>query len=89
MISANNGGQIPDGVELTICDGFNDAIIGVGSRCGKPDVVIYDYERMIKVLLNNGMDETEAKEYISYNILGAWVGDETPMVMYRGEWRDE
>lgn len=87
MIKAS-GGPPNDNEPLTICDGFNDAIVGVGARCGKPDVVIYDYDKMIEVLMKDGMTDTNAAEYISYNILSAWVGDDTPVVMYRGEWRD-
>ena len=54
-------------------DGFNEAIIGIGERCGQDDIIVYDLQKMIKVFMDaNDVDEEEAMEYISFNVLGAW-----------------
>jgi hypothetical protein len=38
---------------------------------------------MLQVLIDrDGMDVQEAEEYISYNCVGAWMGELTPIVMY-------
>lgn len=60
-------------------DGFDDAIIGIGSRCGKPDIIVYDVNKCIKILINQNMTEEEARDYFDFNFVGAWVGEETPI----------
>lgn len=60
-------------------DGFDDAIIGIGSRCGKPDIIVYDVNKCIKILINQNMTEEEARDYFEFNVVGAWVGEETPI----------
>ena len=60
-------------------DGFDKAIIGVGYRCGQPDIIVYDAEKCVKILMDQGMTEEEAIDYFDYNVVGAWVGEETPI----------
>lgn len=69
--------------ELTTAAGLDDAVIGVGVRCGQPPVVIYSVDRVIKILMDrDGMTNEEAIEYFEFNIEGAWVGNGTPVWMY-------
>lgn len=65
--------------EALFCDGFDDAIIGIAERFGVPGVTAYDYEKVIAMLMKDGMDYEEAVEYFDFNIVGAWVGDDTPV----------
>ncbi len=68
--------------ELLVADGFDAAILGVGRRCGQPDVVVYSIPAMIRVLVErDGMDEETAREYLEFNTIGAWVGPETPVFL--------
>lgn len=60
-------------------DGFDEAIIGVGYRCGQPDIIVYDAEKCVKILMDQGMTEEEAIDYFDFNVVGAWVGEETPI----------
>jgi len=63
-------------------DGFDEAFIGIGVRCSKDPLPIYSWEKMVEVLVQrDGMDEDEAMEYISFNSLGAWFGEKTPIIM--------
>ena len=82
-----NGGPPPDDEGLIICEGFNEAVLGVGRRCGQPDVVVYDYSKMKAILVDDGMGEYEATEYIN-TLLSEWVGDQTPVILYREDWAD-
>jgi hypothetical protein len=59
-------------------DGFEEAIIGVVRRCGQPDIIAYSYEAAVEVLVEGGASWEEAVEYLEYNAVGAWVGEETP-----------
>jgi hypothetical protein len=37
--------------------------------------------KIIEILMEDGMDEEEAYEYYEYNILGAYMGETTPMFL--------
>ena len=63
-------------------DGFDNAIIGVGGRCNTDPMIVYDYDKMVKVLVTrDDMSYEEAEEYIDFNIVGAWIGDTTPIIV--------
>lgn len=64
-------------------DGFDDAVIGVASRCGSADVLAYDVEKIILKLMLDGMSREEAEEYFEFNIVGAYVGEYTPVFISR------
>lgn len=57
------------------------AIVGLVSGFGMQDVVCYDRDKVIEILMQDGMSEEEAEEYFSYNIEGAYMGDATPMFL--------
>jgi hypothetical protein len=65
----------PD-LELLQADGFDDAIIGIEPLSGK---VIYDIDKMVIVLNQEGLSSEEAIEYLDYNVLNAYVGENTPI----------
>ena len=63
-------------------DGFDNAIIGVGERNNTDSMIVYDYDKMVKVLVTrDDMSYEEAEEYIDYNVIGAWIGDTTPIIV--------
>lgn len=63
-------------------DFYDEAIIGV-DYSGR---IVYDVAKIIEVLQTaDGMTEDEACEYFEYNIAGAYVGDMTPIFVYRTE----
>ena len=57
---------------------FDEAIIGVAERIGMEAVVAYDIDKIIKILARD-MTEEEAVEYFDFNIIGAYVGERTPV----------
>ncbi len=57
---------------------FDEAIIGVAERIGQSAVVAYDTTKLVEVL-SRTMSVDEAYEYFEFNILGAYVGEKTPM----------
>ena len=61
--------------DLLFADGFDEAIIGVEERAG---VVAYDIDKIIEILMRE-MTEDEAVEYFEFNILGAYMGERTPV----------
>lgn len=68
---------------LLLADGFDDAIIGVAYRIGQPALVTYDKQIMLEILLQDGMTEEDALEYLEYNVYGAYVGEQTPLFLER------
>jgi uncharacterized membrane protein YedE/YeeE len=66
--------------EAILCDGFDDAIIGIGERVNLGPVVAYDIEKIISILVNrDGMTDEEAWEFYYFNIVGGWYGEFTPI----------
>jgi len=66
--------------------GFDDAIIGYAKRWyGETHATaIYDIELMADVLVNrDGMTREEADEYIEFNILGGYIGEDAPLIIIR------
>jgi hypothetical protein len=68
--------------DILLMDGFDDAFIGLSQRINEPMLAVYSWERMVGVLMERDhMDYEEAVEYISYNCMGAWVGERTPIIV--------
>ena len=67
---------------MIVWDRLNEAIIGVGGRCGMDEVFIYSYDKILDILMTEDeMTERDAIDYIEYNIAGCWVGDMTPILV--------
>ena len=67
---------------MLLADGFEDAVIGVGRRCGQPDIAVYSYAKCLAVLVLQGLSEEEASDHLEFNVVGAWVGEETPLFLH-------
>jgi hypothetical protein len=63
---------------LLFCDGFDEALVGVAHRAGLPTVSCYSLDKMIEILKKD-MTEEEAREYLEFNTLSAYVGDHSPV----------
>lgn len=65
---------------MLLANGFEDAFLGEAMRYGfNGRVAAYDYGKCIDILMQDGMTYEEAEEFFSYNTLGAWVGEQTPV----------
>lgn len=64
-------------------DGFDDCILGIAERCGQPNLLAYDANKIWKKLVKQGMTEEEAVEYFYFNISGAYVGEGTPVFIHK------
>jgi len=66
--------------ELLIADGLDEAIMGVCMQYGKPDVVAYDFLKVLNILVDrDGMSPEEALEFFEFNVIGAGMGERTPV----------
>jgi len=70
-------------------DGFNDAIMGVVQRFGQEAVILYDTDKLLDILVTRDeMTYEEAVEFFEFNILGSWVGEETPAFFSKSSLED-
>jgi len=65
---------------IVVWDSFDQAIIGVGWRFNEGPVALYDRDRILSILVEEGMSYEDAVEHFEYNIIGGWIGEKTPMV---------
>lgn len=66
---------------VLLMDGFDEAFIGHSQRINEPVLAVYSRAKMVEVLMRDGMSDEEAEEYIDYNCVGAWVGEQTPIIV--------
>lgn len=68
-------------------DGFDVAKIGtalVWNGNERVEVLVYDSEKMIEqLIIRDSMSEGEAIEYIGFNIEGAYIGKDTPVIVWK------
>ena len=70
------------GQTALLMDGFDEAFLGFSTRINEPMLAVYSWEKMVSILVDRDeMDIEEAYEYIEFNVLGAWVGEQTPIVV--------
>ena len=79
-------------------DGHDDAVIGPAMIWGmdkkgggiRTNVLVYDAEAIRATLMTrDGMDADEAREYIEFNIEGAYMGPDTPILVWLEDLWDE
>jgi hypothetical protein len=68
---------------MKLADGFEDAFVGSTiSAFSREQVAVYDHDKCLLILMHdNGMSEEEAIDYFNYNVIGSWVGEDTPVFM--------
>ena len=64
--------------EILTADGFDEAIVGLARR---PNLTAaaYDVNKMLQIMVDGGMTPDEAREYFEFNVVDAWMGDNTPV----------
>tara|TARA_R110000824_G_scaffold238074_1_gene426818 strand:+ start:82 stop:375 length:294 start_codon:yes stop_codon:yes gene_type:complete len=86
--------------QALLCDGLDKALIGVAQRINLC-VAAYDVNKIIQILkgqmyldkeeLELPLDEQDIRreemswEYFNFNIKGSWVGNNTPVFIYKSD----
>ena len=66
--------------EAMMADGFDEAILGMCIQFGTAPLVAYDYEKCVDMLMKRDeMSKQEAVDYMEFNVIGAYVGMNTPV----------
>jgi len=74
-------------------EGFDECVIGVANIWRDQitvEVLVYSADAMIEILrLNDGMSEEEALEYFKFKIEGAYIGIDTPVLVFTNpDWKE-
>ena len=73
--------------DALLADGLEDALVGFACRCGQPTLAVYDVEKAVAVLMDrDGMGYDEAVEFLTFNSIGAWAGEHTPLWLHLFEY---
>jgi hypothetical protein len=74
-------------------DGHDDAILGPALVWGNGTriyILVYDAEAIRTTLMErDNMEADEAREYIEFNIEGAYMGPDTPILVWPDDLWDE
>jgi hypothetical protein len=60
---------------------FDVAIVGYIEGIGRADVVCYSKSKVLEILMEDGMSWEEAGEYYNFNMVGAYMGEKTPVFL--------
>ncbi len=67
-------------------DGYDEAIIGpamIWTNRTQVEVLVYNAESIRNILISRDkMDFEEAREFIEFNIEGAYIGPDTPLLVW-------
>tara|TARA_R100000005_G_scaffold82597_1_gene50279 strand:+ start:791 stop:1042 length:252 start_codon:yes stop_codon:yes gene_type:complete len=66
---------------MIFADGFEKAFLGVGTQFNKKVAVYSSKEVILNLMADSDMTFDEAVEYFYYNIVGSYVGEETPVFL--------
>ena len=77
MIDKEHLMEILEEEECLTADGFEDAL--VGCTYGANVVAVYDINKMVEILMEEGTDYEDAVEFLDYNVVGAYLGEKTPL----------
>jgi hypothetical protein len=61
--------------DVLLADGLDGAFIGITAN----GTAVYDRQRCVECMTEEGMDDEEAIEYLEYNTFSAYVGHRTPL----------
>ena len=65
---------------MLLADGFDDAIIGQTYDVAvQEDRLVYSLLKCIEILVKDGMTDEEAFEYLEFNTLCAYIGQDQPI----------
>ena len=69
-----------DEPNILFADGYDEAIAGF-IWDGERTRVVYTTEKILKILMEDGMTYDEASEYFDFNVAGSYMGVYTPLYL--------
>jgi hypothetical protein len=68
--------------EVMLADGYEEAFVGIARRFDGQPFAVYDRNKCIKILNEQGLNSEEAEEYFQFNVEGAYMGENTPAFIH-------
>lgn len=65
--------------EFLLADGLEEAFVGVDLDTMK---TMYDSNKCLDIYVEDGMSYEDALEYFDFNVVGACLGEKTPIFLY-------
>ena len=79
----------PDCLAMDPGETYDGCIMGVVHAFGKEPCIAYNYEKVLARLVGFGMSQEEAVEFFEFNVVGAYMGESTPVFVETFcEWPD-
>ena len=76
--------EFPDYIdEILLLDGHEESFCGIVFGFGGTVCAAYDIVGVKNSLMSDGMSEEEAEEWFEFNMIGAYVGEHTPVYIRR------
>lgn len=72
-----------DDLKMLKFTGYDAAIIGTTDSWLPATKMVYSGEKIVEMLVEVGMTEEEALEYLAFNMEGAYVGHATPIIVWK------
>lgn len=72
---------ISDDEDVLLANKLDEAVIGVTQD--SPPRAVYDADKVISLLVRDGMPYEDAQEFFDFNIAGSHVGPGTPIWIHR------
>jgi hypothetical protein len=66
-------------------DGYDDCIMGIAVRCASENILAYGVDKILDKLMNQWMTYEDAYEYMEFNMMGAYVGERTPIFIFTND----
>ena len=64
-----------------ILEDLDDAIIGIVETMGSGPRILYSQQKILEILMKDGMTDEEAIEFYDFNILNLWVSEQNPVFL--------
>lgn len=77
--------ELADHLETTfpMWNGLEEAVIGYADPLGEiGHRLIYHGPKMVRLFIRQGMSPDEAVEYLEHNVSCAYIGKETPVILW-------
>lgn len=82
LTQLNANVEVPTGI--LIADGLDEAAMGYTTTSDGCEHVVYDYNKCVEIFMSqNNWEYEEAMEWVDFNVVGAYVGENTPLWMFK------
>jgi len=72
------GDENPDAI---VFDGLEDALVGIARRQYQGPWAVYSRSKLLEVLELQLGTADDALEWLEYNVVGLWAGEQTPLIL--------